>query len=122
MHATALRQRVIEGRLVLRRAVIPHHEIVPAPVVAVLELRLYAMRRELCDQVAALVFRQTENPHGIAFAHVEAFALRDRMHSDDRMHRFILAGGRTQGLHVLLRLVALAHGFFVAVAAALYGL
>ena len=95
MHEPALRQCIVESRLVLGRAVVPYDQIVHAPVVAILELRFHAMCSQLSKQIAALVFRQAEYAHREAVAHVETFTPGHRMHPDHWMHgfRLLLCGG-----------------------------
>ena len=56
VHEAGSVSRVVERRLVRRRTVIPHDEIVRLPLVSIEELGLDAVLRQLGDQVAALVF------------------------------------------------------------------
>jgi hypothetical protein len=42
---------------------------------------------ELDDEISAFVVGETEDSHGVAFAHVKALAPRDRVHASDQVHR-----------------------------------
>src|SRR6476660_10023003 len=72
MHQAALRQVVVNDGLVLHRAVVPHHDIAPAPAMAIEELRLDDVIRKGNDQCFSLVVGQPDDPGAIVAVDVEA--------------------------------------------------
>src|SRR5215831_2124983 len=83
VHQTTLRQIIVDDRLVLHRAVIPHHNIAFAPSVLIEEFRLDHMIRKRDDQSVRLLARQTSDTRTIVAVDVEAFATGARMRSND---------------------------------------
>src|SRR5215831_7223128 len=83
VHQTTLRQIIVDDRLVLHRAVIPHHNIAFAPSVLIEEFGLDHMIRKRDDQSVRLLARQTSDTRTIVAVDVEASATGARMRSDD---------------------------------------
>jgi len=88
MHQARRRRRIVERRFVLRRAIIPHHQIIFTPIVKVGERGLHTMRGEFGDQVAALVLRHADNARRVAFGNIKTLTAIHWMHTHQQMNGF----------------------------------
>src|SRR5262249_45075776 len=103
VHQTTLRQIVVYNRLVLHRAVVPHHDIAFAPSVPVKKFGLDHMVRKRDDQSLGLLRWHSNDTCAIVAVDVERFATSARMRSDDRVldWRITLGRGRVGGFRAL---------------------
>src|SRR5690606_17344975 len=83
-HATAQVTRAAGGQ-VDQGAVVPEHQVVVLPLVAVDEFRLGAVGEQLPEQFAALVFRQVEDVGGEILVDEQPLAAGFRMGTHHRM-------------------------------------